>query len=539
MASNQQQRCVFVGNIPYDATEQQLIQICEEVGPVVSFRLVVDRETGKPKGYGFCEYKDEETALSARRNLKGYEINGRQLRVDFAENDKGSDRSRDQGRGGPGSSTNDTQRKNSAGLASAGDSTVQQHIGLPLAMTAASVMAGALGGPQSGGNLSQNSLQNQPILGHDPLTLHLAKISRRQLAQVISEMKLLATQNKEVARQLLLLCPQLPKALFQAQIMLGMVTPQMLQMPNIRQAPTTNSESSLQGGKVCQPQAIASFSGLPPLVPVSSSLVQNPILPPSQLPLHSEAHLPNFTQPVVVQQTKPPGISGGSVVAPMHPQLSDRTLTGLQKPIETSSRASQPSLLQHSVHIGHGISGNDSQLPISNIGPPLSVLSRPQLSNPDFQIAPSVYPGNFDTRTEIDMSTQVGDGTFICRSDRNVNIPPVPSDRDDAGDLVVHAAKLVKLNDGTSAPFSTTKVTLPIVTELGPSNSIGIGSAVLNQSSKAEQSQNLEKQLPQLELPPDIESALLEQVMNLTQEQLSSLAPEQQQQVIQLQQMFR
>ena len=60
------------------------------------FRLVIDRETGKPKGYGFCEYKDEETALSARRNLQGYAINGRQLRVDFAENDKGSDRNREQ-----------------------------------------------------------------------------------------------------------------------------------------------------------------------------------------------------------------------------------------------------------------------------------------------------------------------------------------------------------------------------------------------------------------------------------------------------------
>jgi len=64
-------------------------------------RLVLDRETGKPKGYGFCEYRDEETALSARQNLQGCEINGRQLRVDFAENEKGgggggSDRNREQ-----------------------------------------------------------------------------------------------------------------------------------------------------------------------------------------------------------------------------------------------------------------------------------------------------------------------------------------------------------------------------------------------------------------------------------------------------------
>ena len=52
------------------------------------FRLVFDRETGKPKGYGFCEYKDQETALSAMRNLNGYELNGRALRVDSAASEK-------------------------------------------------------------------------------------------------------------------------------------------------------------------------------------------------------------------------------------------------------------------------------------------------------------------------------------------------------------------------------------------------------------------------------------------------------------------
>ena len=47
-----------------------------------------DRETGKPKGYGFCEYKDQETALSAMRNLNGYQLNGRSLRVDSAASEK-------------------------------------------------------------------------------------------------------------------------------------------------------------------------------------------------------------------------------------------------------------------------------------------------------------------------------------------------------------------------------------------------------------------------------------------------------------------
>jgi len=55
----------------------------------VKIRLVLDSETGKPKGYGFCEFKDEETTLSARWNLQGYKINIWQLQVDFAENEKG------------------------------------------------------------------------------------------------------------------------------------------------------------------------------------------------------------------------------------------------------------------------------------------------------------------------------------------------------------------------------------------------------------------------------------------------------------------
>lgn len=80
-------RVVFIGSIPFEVTEEQLIDIFKEVGPVLSFRLMFDRETGRSRGYAFCEYADSETAASAIRNLTGYEIGGRHLKVDKADND--------------------------------------------------------------------------------------------------------------------------------------------------------------------------------------------------------------------------------------------------------------------------------------------------------------------------------------------------------------------------------------------------------------------------------------------------------------------
>jgi len=52
-------------------------------------RLIYDPATGKPRGFGFCEYEDAETAMSAVRNLAGRELNGRPLRIDSATNAPG------------------------------------------------------------------------------------------------------------------------------------------------------------------------------------------------------------------------------------------------------------------------------------------------------------------------------------------------------------------------------------------------------------------------------------------------------------------
>ncbi|KAM0864435.1 hypothetical protein ACQ4PT_043934 [Festuca glaucescens] len=75
---------VFVGNIPYQASEKELRDACEEIGPVVSLRVAADKDTGRPRGFAFCEYLDDETASSAWRNLHGHPLRGRALRVGIA-----------------------------------------------------------------------------------------------------------------------------------------------------------------------------------------------------------------------------------------------------------------------------------------------------------------------------------------------------------------------------------------------------------------------------------------------------------------------
>lgn len=70
---------VFVGNLSYTTTEEQLREIFSPVGPIVSIRIVTDRDTGRPRGFAFVEYLDAATALSAIRNLDGYDLNNRKV----------------------------------------------------------------------------------------------------------------------------------------------------------------------------------------------------------------------------------------------------------------------------------------------------------------------------------------------------------------------------------------------------------------------------------------------------------------------------
>lgn len=75
------------------------------------------------------------------------------------------------------------------GPAALGNSSLHQPIGHAVATTAATVMAGALGAAQMGSSLTQTGLHNQFGSGIDPLSLYLSKMSRSQLYEIISDMK--------------------------------------------------------------------------------------------------------------------------------------------------------------------------------------------------------------------------------------------------------------------------------------------------------------------------------------------------------------
>ena len=75
---------IYVGNLPFSTTEAELRQMFEAHGEVSSATLVMDRETGRPRGFGFVEMNDDGQARAAMEALNGQNIAGRDLTVNEA-----------------------------------------------------------------------------------------------------------------------------------------------------------------------------------------------------------------------------------------------------------------------------------------------------------------------------------------------------------------------------------------------------------------------------------------------------------------------
>ncbi|KAL5204444.1 hypothetical protein ABZP36_009315 [Zizania latifolia] len=383
-------------------------------------------------------------------------------------------------------------QKQSAGTSAVGDTSLHQPVGLPSAIHAASVMAGILGGAQTAN--VQNGLPVQYGLGNDPLTHYLARMSRHQLYEIMSELKSVSTQNKELANKLLQGIPQLPKALFQAQIMLGMVTPQMMQMAKNQQPSSSLAQSSSQ---ISEP-----FPQPDPTIPIiprpSSSLPTN--MPPNPNVLQDPtAQLHNFPQ--YQHSSQPPvkifphGSQSGLVThAPMVSQPFGASSTVLSQPLATSggltSQAQPPFILHHP---------RPPTMPASIQQLPLTHPHHPQVpAEPDIPQKEMRFPDQTSHLAEL-----------------------------------AHPPKLRKLEDCTSTPGTVNNN--PAVYS-APSQGVVPGGPLGSYNSGAVSLQLPKNEVPQL--APEVESALLEQVMQLTPEQLSSLPIEQRQQVLQLQKML-
>ncbi|KAF2012116.1 hypothetical protein BU24DRAFT_412644 [Aaosphaeria arxii CBS 175.79] len=192
-------RVVFIGNIPYGGTEEMIVETLGRVGQVLNFRLVYDKETGRPKGFGFAEFADADAAASAVRNLNDHEIMGRKLRVDWS-NDNGS-----------------------------GDTAPPTNFGAPAPSN----------GPAEGAFPPQSQSNILPPLppgvdvppnftAPDAISRTLSTLPPPQLLDILSQMKGLVMNEPQKATELLRQAPQLAYAIFQALLILNLVDASVL-----------------------------------------------------------------------------------------------------------------------------------------------------------------------------------------------------------------------------------------------------------------------------------------------------------------------
>lgn len=96
---------LFVGNLPFSFTEDDMRNMFSEYGELVSVNLITDKFSGRSKGFGFVEYTTEEAATAAVEALNGQDLQGRDMVVNVARpprprEDRGGDRGGYKPRGG-------------------------------------------------------------------------------------------------------------------------------------------------------------------------------------------------------------------------------------------------------------------------------------------------------------------------------------------------------------------------------------------------------------------------------------------------------
>ena len=76
---------IFVGSLPYSLEEADLKELFEAYGEVTTVKIIIDRESGRSKGFGFVEMSDDEAAQKAITELDGATVDGRAIKVNVAK----------------------------------------------------------------------------------------------------------------------------------------------------------------------------------------------------------------------------------------------------------------------------------------------------------------------------------------------------------------------------------------------------------------------------------------------------------------------
>ena len=75
---------LYVGNLSYDTTEEQVRTLFTQVGEIAEIAFIMDRDTGRPKGFGFITMKTEEASKEAIKRFNGFTMDNRALTVNEA-----------------------------------------------------------------------------------------------------------------------------------------------------------------------------------------------------------------------------------------------------------------------------------------------------------------------------------------------------------------------------------------------------------------------------------------------------------------------
>lgn len=233
-------------------SEEEIVHMLSSAGTVTKFRLMTNPDTGKPKGFGFADFSDADSAASAVRNLNDHEIQGRKIRVDWPHNNEKDSVPQDYSQ----VNTND-------------------------------MVGGPPGAPPALPPLPPGVDLPPNLKCADAISNTLKTLPPPQLLDILSQMKSLTMSDPETAKRLMKEAPQLAYAVFQALVLMNLVDPNVL---------ATVVEQNMQASS----QQIPLQQQQPPPMP------QQQQQPPPQYGYPPPPQMQNRTVPTPQQYAPPP-----------------------------------------------------------------------------------------------------------------------------------------------------------------------------------------------------------------------------------------